>query len=418
MKIRELTNEEFKSFSDNYNQKSIYQTVEYALVMNTQNFDSYYLGLVDDTEQILAASLILIQKKSKFKYGYAPRGFLIDYNDENLLTIFTTEIKKYLGKKNVIAVKLSPIVIKSTYDLKHNVMTKNNYFDMIFSTLKKLGYIHLGYNSFFEALKPRYEAIIDLNLPFYILFKNINKKFRTKIRSAEKRGIQVYKGTKEELDYLYLQTKNKYPRDLNYFKECYHYWNLHQNVDFFYTKLNTQHFLTLCQNNYNIQESKILSITQQISNANLAEEKAKFVSIKMQEDKKLFDLKRQLLYATKLLRDYPEGIVTSSALIIKNNDTISLLMDGYNPKFKSFNSKHLLIWKLIEKYSKAGFKFFNLGGITAVNLINNPYHGLNRFKLNFNALGIEYIGDLELITNNTLYFMYKNSITFKSILKK
>ena len=34
-----------------------------------------------------------------FKYALAPRGFLIDYNDEKLLTTFTKLIKKFLGKK-------------------------------------------------------------------------------------------------------------------------------------------------------------------------------------------------------------------------------------------------------------------------------------------------------------------------------
>ncbi len=418
MKIRELTNDEFRNFAQKYNIKSIYQTVEYALIMKTQNFDSYYLGLVNDDNQILGATLVLIEKKSNFKYGYAPRGFLIDYSNENLVKTFTEEIKRYLGKQNVIAIKLNPMIIKSTYDLKHNVMTKNNYFNHTFDFLKKLGYHHLGFNNFFEALKPRYEAIINLNLPYYILFQNINKKFRTKIRSAERRGIQVYKGKEEELEYLYLQTKNKYPRDLQYFKECYRYWKLHHNIDFYYTKLNTEQYVKVCQKEYNQQETAVANITIEMNKAKTAEEKAKLVTIKMEEDKKLFDTKKALMQATKLLRDYPNGIVTSSILVIKYEDTIYLLMDGYHPKFKVFNSKHLLIWKLMEKYSKEGYKFFNLGGISAVNLVNNPYQGLNRFKLNFNALGVEYIGDLELITNNALYFMYKNSIAFKSILKK
>ena len=34
MFIKELTNDEFKKFTKNYNISSIYQTVEYGLVMN------------------------------------------------------------------------------------------------------------------------------------------------------------------------------------------------------------------------------------------------------------------------------------------------------------------------------------------------------------------------------------------------
>ena len=93
-------------------------------------------------------------------------------------------------------------------------------------------------------------------------------------------------------------------------------------------------------------------------------------------------------------------------------------MDGFDSKYKEFNSKHLLIWKLIERYSKMGLKKFNLGGMTNPTLTKNKYKGLNEFKLGFNAKCIEYIGDLELITNNSLYFIYKNTFSIRHILKR
>ena len=58
MRLKELTNEEFNTFTQKYFQKSIYQTVEYAFIMNEQNYDSVFLGL-EDKNKIIAASLIL-----------------------------------------------------------------------------------------------------------------------------------------------------------------------------------------------------------------------------------------------------------------------------------------------------------------------------------------------------------------------
>ena len=94
MHIKELSNAEFNKFTDNYKVSSIYQTSEYAFVMNEQNYDSIFLGLIENDE-VVAASLILIEKNFGFKYAYAPRGFLIDYTDFELLKTFTEEIKKY-----------------------------------------------------------------------------------------------------------------------------------------------------------------------------------------------------------------------------------------------------------------------------------------------------------------------------------
>ena len=93
-------------------------------------------------------------------------------------------------------------------------------------------------------------------------------------------------------------------------------------------------------------------------------------------------------------------------------------MDGFDPNYKHFNAKHLLLWKLIEKFSQEGFKRFNLGGVTNPLLEKNPYKGLNNFKKNFGADIYEYVGDLELITNKTLYFMYRNAAPIRNMLKR
>ena len=41
MYIKELTNAEFNSFTDNFAYSSIYQTSEYGFIMNTQKFSSF-----------------------------------------------------------------------------------------------------------------------------------------------------------------------------------------------------------------------------------------------------------------------------------------------------------------------------------------------------------------------------------------
>ena len=77
-----------------------------------------------------------------------------------------------------------------------------------------------------------------------------------------------------------------------------------------------------------------------------------------------------------------------------------------------------MTWKLIEKYSKEKYKRFNLGGMTNPNLKNEKYKGLNEFKLSFNARCVEYAGDLELVTNNALYALYRNSRPIRYMLNK
>ncbi len=416
MLLKELTELEFQQFADTFPTKSLYQSKEYAFVMQRQKFEILFLGLTQN-EKILAASLILIDKVHNFKYAYAPRGFLLDYTNFELFELFTKEIKKYLGKRNIIAIKLNPYVLRYTHIPAKRLTRKDSQYDTIFENFGKLGYHHTGYNYFFEAFKPRYEAYITLDVPKQLLFKNIRKEFRTKIRGAEERGMQLYLGTENELDHLYLQTKKKYPRDLAYFKDCYQAFHATGQIDFYYIKLDTAIYLQTMTNRYREQEEICNILSQKLVNQH-SQHNEKFLNQKIEADNLFNQYHKELILATNLLKNYPEGMIIASALVVKNRNEAYLLMDGYDTKYKRLNAKHLLIWKLCEHYAQEGFQTFNLGGITDLDLPKNPYRGLNDFKIGFHANVHEYMGDMELITNNTLYFMYRNSIGIRNILKK
>ena len=54
---------------------------------------------------------------------YAPRGFLIDYHDLELLTTFTREIKKWAKEKKGIFIKIDPYVMYKEHDLyDHSIL--------------------------------------------------------------------------------------------------------------------------------------------------------------------------------------------------------------------------------------------------------------------------------------------------------
>ncbi len=415
MKITELTNDEFDLFLKNCPLFSIYQTVEYALLMNTEGFDSILLGLKEQ-EKVVAASVLLIEKRTKYKIAYAPRGFLIDYQNTSLLKTFTKEAIKYLKKLGIMSIRLNPLLIRHTYNMKEGTFVKEENFDSIFHSLKKLGYRHLGFNAYFEGIKPRFVALIDLKKAYYEIFNGIKKEYRTKIRTASKLGIEVHLGTENELSYLYNHTQNKYPRDLAYFTKAYQYFKRKNKIDFFYTKLNTIAYLKHAQEEY---QKQILIYNEILVNINTdLKNREKWINEKMKQDQRIEKRKQELMKATTLLKENPNGIITSSLLIIKEKKEAVVFMDGYNPKYKSFHSKHLLIWKLCEKYASEGYERLNLGGIVQVTLKENKYAGLNQFKLNFGGQAIEYVGDFELIVNHYFHFLNKSIIPIPEIMKK
>ena len=68
MELRQLTNEEFSDFCEHFTPSSFYQTPEYAFIMNHQNYESILVGAMEGN-QIIAASLILMEKVGLFKYA-------------------------------------------------------------------------------------------------------------------------------------------------------------------------------------------------------------------------------------------------------------------------------------------------------------------------------------------------------------
>ena len=252
-----------------------------------------------------------------------------------------------------MAIKVNPMIIRKVYNSTGHEISFNNLFDKTFNDMKKLGYFHLGYNNYFEALKPRFEAYINLDLDYIKLFGNIDKSCRNKIRKAVRDGIKVYHGREDDLKYLYEQTKDEYPRDLHYFKNLYKFFGKDELVDFYYSKLDTTDYVQYTQEMYNkyFLRSSELSKSLISQKGNLD----KIINEKLEVDKMVVKYRIQLAEATEYLRNFPNGVVTSTALVIKWQDAVYLAIDGYDKKYKQFGAKQLMIWKLMGSVCEVRF---------------------------------------------------------------
>ena len=84
MKLKKLSEKQFKEFADTNPEITFYQTVSWAHLKKKNGWKAHYLGLEQDNT-IIAGSLILSKTLPiiKKKMLYAPRGFLIDYKNKN-----------------------------------------------------------------------------------------------------------------------------------------------------------------------------------------------------------------------------------------------------------------------------------------------------------------------------------------------
>ena len=417
MYIKDLSNDEFNNFTNSYPISSIFQTSEYGNVMNEEGFSLLYFGLINDDEKICGAALLLTEERKGLKYAYSPNGFLIDYNDYDLIKIFTEELKKYLKKKKIVALRFNPMIIKNSTDYRNNKVSTNMFFDETLAYLKSVGYKHFGLNNFYENIKPRYNAVINLSENINITYNNMHANTRMIIEEADKQGIKIIKGTLDTLDYLFDEVKDKYNKEKKYYENILNIFKGKNMVDYYYTKLDTNKYLQYVQRKINDQSKLCSQINDEIFR-NRGNDNTELIDKKIFEENRLNDFKNELVYATELLKNRPDGVILSTMLLGKWKNEVIVLANGINKEFSQFNPKYLMIWKFIEKYSKEKFKIFNLGGITNPILRDERYFEDNEFKLSFNSRAIEYIGDFELIVSGALYTIYKNTKSIKSLLGK
>ena len=187
------------NFEQTHSLTNLYQTISYGMLMAEYNYDYEIIGLVNDNDIILGASLILLKKVGlKNYYGYAPRGFLIDYNNYDLVRTFTNLLKKYYAKKNVIFIKTNPNIANGKIN-KNNYNTVYNDYNYVNSLLTNLDYKKLKNNLYFEASLPRFNALVDLE---NTSFNDFSKNTKNKIRKSIRKGLTIELANKEQIDIL------------------------------------------------------------------------------------------------------------------------------------------------------------------------------------------------------------------------
>ena len=408
MTFKELTNNEFDRFVASFPLKSVFEMTEYGSTMLGQEEEPHYLGLYNDQNLLMGATLLLIKKDHGFKYGLCPRGPLFDFRDKEGLKNFANGLNNFAKQQGLVAIKINPLLIKSIYNVKDKKVMNNPEYQMSFNNITENGFYHLGYNNYFEALKPRFEAIININKDASEVFLNFEKETKTKIRSASKKGVIIYKGNEDNIEDLLKLISKKYHRQGNYFYDLYAYYKKNDNVDLYYAKLDVHKYLKHCQDEYNkcMQDSR--EINELVMNSK--KENQSLINQKIDIDKRFERAKRNIAQANTITASNPDGLLLASMLILKNSNTAYVVMDGMDPRFKSFNAKQLLIWAVLQKYVDKKFVTLNLGGCSNPTLKQNKFAGLNEFKTNFGANIYEYAGDFEMVTNKPLYFMYHNAL--------
>lgn len=406
MHIKELSIDEFTNYANNHYLNNYCQTINYALLMGEYGYEYELIGLTDDNK-IYAASLILTKKLTdNILYGYAPKGFLIDYSNKELLNDFTKKITYFFKDKGFAFIKINPPIVigevnANTFKTDYN----ENYY--LKTNLDSNNYHKLKDNLYFESMLPRFTGIVNL--------KNFNedaltKNCRNKVKKAYRKGLKVEIKGRDFID-KYLEFINY--KDDYYFKCLYNVYNKNNEIDLFLVSINYERYLINSQNLYVDESDKNILLNEQMVKISTP----KNINRKMNSDRALLTYKNDIQDASKLLDENRE-VYIAGALVIKHDNYITIISSGYDHQYKRFVPNYYLYYQILSYY-KDKYLYADLNGLAGDFSKDSPYYGLNTFKLGFKPKIYEFIGEYDLIINDKAYnYLLSNGYLAKEFNKK
>lgn len=398
MQIILLDELKFDAFAINHPNYNFYQSSNYGKFMSKHGYNSYYLGLSDDIGNIKAATLIIVKndKSEKRKMGYAPRGFLIDWTDSELVSEFTTKIKEFLAKRSFTYLKVDPMIMYKEYNSDGSLKYSNS--DDFVKKMQSLGYTHMGYNNGMEASKPRWNSIIKLDPNIISLYNSLSKEARNKIKKAAGNGFKVYKGSNTDISLFYNVLNRKNP-PLEYYMDLYQFFNVNNGFEIYFVKLEPVSYVNSSKKMYEEEEQRNSNLNMQMQDFNNPNKDA-IINEKLKSDEMLATYKKNMLEAINLFQKYPSGIIIATLAVIKYGKKVTFFVGASDEDHKNDYPDYLLRWQLAEYFSRGGYESIDYNGMMGMS--NTDYDTTLKKELTNSV--VEYVGEFDLVINKKTYY--------------
>jgi len=409
LKLKNIEKEEFDSFVKNHKTKSHFlQSLAWGEFSKVKkNLIPHYLGLTNEKDELVAATLLLEKKLPlNLCYFYAPRGFVLDYKKKELVRTMTKKVVEFAKNKKAIFVKIDPDIIKTSINYE-NIETENPDFDEIFSTLKSVGFKHLGFTKNFETMQPRYTFRIDLNQDLEEIESHFSKTTKQRIAKAIKLNTEVVIGTKNDLkDFYHLMTLTENRKDFisyneDYYETLYEIFNGNPSskATLFLGKVHIPKTIKALEKN-------LKDINDQISILpidNLSKSaKAKLAELTKQKQNIQDEIEKYKNYK----KEYASDLTLSAHMIIEYGDKAWVLYAGNHNILSETYVNYYTYYEHIKYCKEKGIKIYDQFGTIGDLSKDNPRLGLHEFKKKFGGDYIEFIGEWDYVTNKPMYFVF------------
>lgn len=405
--FKNLNKQEYDKFVKKSNKSHFLQSYAWGeFSKESRNLIPHYVGIKNNNNEIIATALLLEKKLPLgYSYFYSPRGFIVDFYDNELLSFFTKEIVNYIKSFKSIFLKIDPDIIWSEKDCKDNTLELKKDPKIVFNNLINIGFKHLGFTKNFETMQPRYTFRIDMNKPLEEIETNFSKTTKQRIKKANSLNTKVRIGTQDDIETfnnLMTITENRkdfISHDINYYRKLYEIYNIDNKFILFMGSVNLDDIIKKHEDELQNYRNDL----KQIPSENLSKSqntKRKELLAKIEANNKLLEDYKN--YKTQ----YGNEITLNAHAIIEYGDKAWVIYAGNHNILTSTYSNYKTYEEHIKYCYNQGIKMYDQFGTIGDLTKDNPRIGLHEFKKKFGGNYIEFIGEFDLITNKPMYFVF------------
>lgn len=397
MEKMNITNQDHDAFVKNHPNGDLLQLTKWAETKQLTGWYSKRIA-VGENGEVKGVGQLLFKKVPKlpFTLCYVSRGFVTDYNDKLALEALLEYAIQVAKQEKAYAIKIDPDVEveNGTTALKH---------------LKELGFKHKGFKEGLskDYIQPRMTMITPIDKDDESLIQSFERRNRSKVRLALKRGTTVERAGRDGLETFANLMKitgerdGFLTRDISYFQNIYDALHEDGDAELFLVKLEPKPVLT------DLRAEMI----------QLEQERAKLLE-KKQDKKtlnKINDVDNKVEKTQALIQDmetleqnHPDGMYLSGALLMFAGDKSYYLYGASSNEYRDFLPNHHMQFAMMQYARQQGAKTYDFGGTDNDPDKDSSHYGLWTFKKVWGTYLSEKIGEFDYVLNKPLYQVIEN----------
>ena len=411
MKLEKIEDKEFDKFAINHKYGTFMQNSFWGKIKSKNGWDYEIVGSKEKGK--LVAATLLLSKKTPIgkKMFYAPRGYLLDYDNLALFEEFDKEVTKYAKDNGGLFLKIDPYVQYHERDKDNNIIEGGLNNQEFVSLLEKLKYKEQAAKKGEQSLQAKWMYWINLkdkNLDD--IMADMTSKTRQMIRKNEKNGVVIREGNIDdvaEFKHIMDHTSDRrgfISRPLNYLKCMYEGFGNGKYLKLIFADLMVEDKLNEYKKEYKELEKEYNATIKDIE---LGKKKIGENKLKLKKDG-LDRLKTQIDEYETLFKEKGSKITLGAIFYFTYGNEVISFMGGAYDEYLKYQSFYTIHYEMIKYALENNYKYYNFYGISSDLSENDDQYGIYQFKKGFGGQVVELVGEYDKKLSNS-YYLYKGA---------